>query len=144
MTTENLSKPPCSTQAITDSIKKFEKFGTVQNLRRTPSSSTAAINDAIAEKVMKTALSLQSESSWGTASARQVAAITTVPKSTLHCILRKKLSIKPFVNSITQKLEPRDYDARLKFAQGFLTKKVDDVDNVLFSDEAYFYEKASG
>ena len=33
MTTENLSKPPCSTQAVTDLINKFEKFGTVQNLR---------------------------------------------------------------------------------------------------------------
>ena len=47
--------------------------------------------------------------------------------------------MKPYVISITQKLEPRDNDARLEFAQWILTEKVDDVDHVLFSDDTYFY-----
>ena len=132
----NARRPPCTLRALRCLIQKFEDTGSVLDKPR--SGRPSAEDDrpaAVEEAVHEIAVSNE----WRVSSVRMIAEATDIPKTSVHRILRKKLQYQKFRISIQHKLEPDDYEKRRQFAQWFLEDQLDNLDNVLWSDEAYFH-----
>ena len=81
----------------------------------------------------------ESENGWKTTSVRTIARSGISCKSSVHWILRSKLKCCPYKMKVMQELKDSDFQKRLDFANDFTENFLDELDYVIWSDEAYFY-----
>lgn len=136
-TENNLRKPPCTLQAMINLCNKFNTTGSVWDKEK--SGRPDDNNDEKKEKVAEGVRTVSARSSWSVSSVREVSKETGLSKSTIHRIMKRKLNLSKWKISITQQLEPDDYKTRKEFANWFLESMIDNIDNVIWSDEAYFH-----
>lgn len=74
-------------------------------------------------------------------SIRKIAASTGIKKSSVHVILKKKLTLHPYKIQIVQQLNENDYPLRETLARTMLERfrTARTLGNILFSDEAHFH-----
>jgi hypothetical protein len=133
---KKLKKRPCTVKALIQLVRKFESLGSVQNAEKSGRPSLLFDRESQVKRANST---ISRKNFWRSSSVRKIARKTGIPKSSVHNILKKSLRLKPYAIRITQKLEVADFQQRMIFAEWFLTNMSDRLNNVLWTDEAYFH-----
>lgn len=128
-----LVKDPFTTQSIKRLVDKFETTGSVLDQKKSGRPSLqdercAAVEDALQNTVTQL----------GCSSTRRISEETSIPHSSVHRILRKKLRLFPYKFTMLQELKSTDPPLRLHFAKWLLDNQ-DKLNNILWSDECHFY-----
>ena len=124
------STPTYST--IKNIVSNFEKHGSVHHVAPKPK-----IPDKKREMAKNDVENLVSE--FAQLSIRKIASAVSVSPTLVYHILHDDLHLKPYKFFQWHKLEEPDYQKRLNFAHWFLKLPKSSVNNIIFSDEAYFY-----
>ena len=110
----------CSESTVRKLIQRFEEMrceetGSVADLPRSG-------RPMIEESVVKSARDTVREQSdlFGSTSVRRISRATEIPCSSVHKILKSYLNYHSYRIHILQELDPKDYEAQLDFAEGFL------------------------
>ena len=104
----------------------------MHDLPRSKSSLVEERIEIVTEAIQTTSNETQSTS------IRKVSNATGIPKSSVQRIMRTDLNLYPYKLQMLQKLNDEDKGARLNFSEWLRTNN-DSVNNILWSDEAYFY-----
>lgn len=120
-----------SRQAITNVVQKFERNGSVLNIK-TPQrvrpvrseENVANIRESVAQEP-KTSIRRRSQQ-------------LGLRYTSTQRILAKDLNLHPYKVQITQELKPRDHLQRRMFCEWMLQHEVDFSRKIIFSDEAHF------
>lgn len=129
----NFGRPSPDVKTIKNWYSKFMDTGSVKDRPRT---GRTRVTDASVEEVRQTV---------DTSPRKSTRAISTdigIPKSTVHKILRKQLSLFPYKLQIHQALHPGDRELRFAFGQEMEERIVGDTDflqRICFSDESTFH-----
>lgn len=119
-------------RTIKNMMSTYKKTGSVMPAKRTKGVPTAIRQEAktLLKKVVAENPSL---------STRKAASVAQISQTLARIILRKDLGLKPYKPQIVQKLLPTDYAKRLEFAEWYLSQSAEVQQNMIFSDEAWFY-----
>ena len=126
----------CSESTVRKLIQRFEETGSVADL---PRSGRPMIEESVVKSVRDTVR--EQSDRFGSTSVRRISRATEIPCSSVHKILKSYLNYHSYRIHILQELDPKDYEARLDFAEWFLEQKSLDSDfanKILWSDEAHF------
>lgn len=115
-------------------VKKFRLTGTTTNNTTRPREKVKRS----AENIAITAAAVQNHPR---RSIRKLAASLNLHRSTVHRIMRLDLKVHPYKIRIIQKIKQEDYVNRKKYCEHMLENfsLENDMDKVLFSDEAHFH-----
>ena len=134
-TAHGLRADPFSATTISRLIKRFETTGSVLDL---PKSGRPSLTEDRKDDVLDTLKNLQKENIIGVASTAQVSTATGIPKRSVCRILREELQFYPYKLQLTQMMSEDDHQKRVQYAQ-FLLNRIDILNSILWTDEAYFY-----
>lgn len=135
----NLKHPICSEKVLRGIIKRFEGTGDANSVKRGGRPSSVFEDEATVASVVQAKELTESENEWNCSSVRTIARRSDVSKSSVHRILRRKLQCRPYKMKVMQELNDSDFQKRLDFVNDFTEHFIDDLDYVIWSDEAYFY-----
>ena len=135
-TENNLRKAPCTVRSLLNLVQKFEETGSVADR---PKSGRPSLSDERTDALKETVREIGASNEWCVSSVRSISQSTGIPRTSVHSILKKKLSYKKYRISVRHQLQPADYEKRKEFATWFLENQLDNLDNVLWTDEAYFH-----
>lgn len=132
---KNRPKPLAAT--VRALIEKFERTGSVlddkEALKTAEKTVRTPENMELLRESIETNPSL---------SIRDLERDHSIPRSTVHRILRKDLGIFPYKIQVAQRLQEYDIERRLEFANTMcemIDREHFDVNKIIFSDEAHFY-----
>lgn len=118
-------------------VKRFQTLFTLEDVRR--SGRPSIVNE------QKVNGSFQLISREPSLSLRRLSQQSGLSRSSMHRVLRKRLNLYPYKVSVRHELLPRDYVPRVAFCVWFkslISINGDNIlDNVIFSDEAWFHLK---
>lgn len=126
----------CTAKTVLKTVAKFRRHHSVADAPRAgrPKRSEDEVGEV--EMAMN---EIAAGTSDGQSSVRAISAITGIPRSSVHSIMRKDLQMFPYKIQMTQVLLPGDPPKRYEFCQDFLAQAQMDgnfLDSILFSDEA--------
>lgn len=117
---------------IKNIVSNFEKYGSVGHVAPKPK------NPGQKRENAKNQLeNLVAE--FPNLSIRKAASAVGVSPTLVYHIFHDDLHLKPYKFHIWHKLEDKDYQKRVNFANWFIKLPKSTIDNIIFSDEAYFY-----
>lgn len=127
---------PFTPKTLTNLVEKFHETGSVADLHREgrPSKATEDV-DRVADSV---------EEDDGRVSVRGLSCALSIPKSTLHRILKSHLHLRPYRFQIVPILTDAHKMQRVLFSQDMISRideNPDSLDNFLWTDEAAFHLK---
>lgn len=130
--------PVPSARRIRHIVDLFERNGSLIDNRLQPNEERGNhVRNAATIDIVHNAITRHPQQS-----VRKLSAEINLPKTTVHKILRKDLSLKPFKTQMVQQLLPQDHNSRLIFSQ-WVTQKIlnqpDFLDNLIVTDEAHFH-----
>ncbi len=129
----NLKNDPFCTKTIARIIQRFEETGSVEDKPRTGRPSLQDEREqAVCDALQTTATAI------GTSSTRRVSAATNIPQPSVYRILVNKMKLFPYRLRTSHAITTADMESRLQFAQWFQQQDLDFIDNIIWSDEAYF------
>jgi len=127
---KNLPAP--SDRNILMAYQRFQKTGSVNRKSRKPEQQTQKRKDAqIAIE------NLVSE--FPKLSLKIISGATQTSVTLARSVLKEDLKRKPYKIPEFQELKPADYEKRVNFASWFLKMPANMFENIIMSDEAYFY-----
>ena len=130
-----------SLNTISATVKKWKDVGSVQNQHKGNSGrKKSARSPDNQEKIMSLIGSNKR------LSIRRLALASDMKKSSVHRILRKDLSLKPYKPQTSQELKEGDKTKRLEFClkiEEMIQNDELDTRNIIFSDESHVYLKSS-
>jgi hypothetical protein len=130
--TKYLSKPAPSYATIRGMMASFEKTGSVIPTHQ--SNSRKSVKRQKAATLLETQIAENPS-----LSIRKAACVAEISYNLARTVLLEDLQVKPYKFQYVQKLLPMDYAKRLDFAEWYISESADVQDNMIFSDEAYFY-----
>ena len=119
-------------KTISGYVSRFEKYGKVTNMSRPE-------KKANQKRMMAKNLIKQHVLEKPELSIRKLAQLAHVSYSLARDILKYDLKLKPYKYQEHHKLEAKDYEKRMIFAQWVLDRPTNFVDKLICTDEAYFY-----
>ena len=125
---------PCTTQAVTKLIAKFETTYSLHDapkLGRKPRE-----KDEELEKIENAIQSTKNE--MGSTSIRTLSKTTGIAKTTVHYLLRHEMELYPYRLQTFQTINDNDKRTRLDFVR-WMRANEEKVPQILWSDEAYFH-----
>lgn len=133
--TDNFQRNPPHRDTVRDLISKFRSTGSVLDAERSgrPVVLTEMKLNSISDKILQ-----KPETPM-----RRLAQEVEVSKSTVHKAVRKELKLYPYKIMSVHQLKQADYEKRMHYCRWFnnllATKGNDILDNVFYSDEAWFH-----
>lgn len=121
-----------SNKTISNIVSYFEKYGSVARVSPQKKNSRQK-----RENVKNDLEKLVSD--FPNLSIRKAACAVGVSPTLVYNIFHDDLNLKPYKFHIWHKLEAKDYEKRLNFANWALKLSAKAFDSIIFSDEAYFY-----
>jgi hypothetical protein len=134
----NMRQGPCSRAALGKLVAKFEKTGSVANLKKRRG---RRVSEDMAAEVALTVEEERATSHVGIVSARAVARRTGIPVETVRRTMKIALRLFPYRIHRVHALSAGDMERRYNFAMEFLARvEIDETwfGNILWSDEAHF------
>lgn len=132
-TLHKLHQDPFSTKAIKKMVNKFEE---TKSLHDAPKSGRPSLIEERKETVLNALHSLQDNNPYGHASSSAISHSIDIPKASVLRVL-KACELRTFKISLHQTITLQDKPKRINFAEWVLDNS-HLLDNVLWSDEAYF------
>jgi len=123
-----LKNDPFSTKTISRIIQRFEETGSVEEKPRSGRPSLQDEREQFVDAVLKST----------TSSTRRISNASNIPQSSVYRILVNKMKLYPYHLHISHALCAADLTSRLQFAHWFQEQDRDFINNVIWSDEAYF------
>ena len=133
-TKHKLVHNPFDVRSVSRLMEKFEKTGSIHDIQR---SGRPSLVEDRSERVEEALQELKDEHEFGVACSTHVAAATGIPQTSVWRILRQHLNLYPYRLQTTQALTSEDKVRRIEFAN-FILNDATILNNVLWSDEAYF------
>jgi hypothetical protein len=119
-------------RTIQSTVARFDETGSIES--RPPKHAEASEKRENAKNVIQTAVSENPH-----LSVRKLMPLANVSYGTTLDILKNDLDLRPYKIQHCQELKPPDYAKRLAFAEWFKSLPPGTRNNMIFSDEAYFY-----
>lgn len=125
-------KPAPSNKTIMAMVASFEKTGSVMPVYRPNAGKSQKREEAVMVLERATAENPM-------LSIRKAAAVADISYTLARTVVQDDLGLKSYKFQIEHKLLPVDYQKRQDFAEWFSAQSADVQQNMIFSDEAYFY-----
>ena len=132
-TAHGIVDDPCTPQAVTKLIHKFETEFTLHDKPKSGRSSTEQDRRETVEDSLKNTVNEK-----GATSIRIIANHSGIPRSSVHRILRQEMKLYPYRLQLYQEIHESDKLQRLNFAT-WLRNNEEKVPFILWSDEAYLH-----
>lgn len=133
-TKHKLIRNPFDVRSVSRLMEKFESTGSVHDC---PKTGRPSLVEDRKERVAEALQELKGEHEFGVACSTHVATATGIPQTSVWRILRQRLNLYPYRLQTTQALTSDDKVRRMEFAN-FVLNDTTILDNVFWSDEAYF------
>ena len=134
-----LKSPVCSEKYLRDCVKRFEETANANPQKPKGRTSDVVQNTETIDKVKTAKRAVEAKTTMQISSVRQIAAESGINRQSVHRILTKILNNRKFKISVMQELKETDYQARADFVKDFQENFLEQLEFVLWSDEAYFH-----